>query len=213
MDKEESGMLELCGRTAQVEHLMGKKRFKIVYREEAPFFHHERVQLSAQNSNCFLEMFFLMEEKQYCVYYDYTQCISFQEYMENLSGMQPKRLSDERDALALIDVLVGVFMALKEAEEYLLFLERYELNVDCIFISVKERRPRICYIPVKEEKIQTRNNKIESFLREVGQLSKNQTFIFMLDGLLERMERENLGIYGLMNALHSMHRNFMIALR
>lgn len=201
----------ICGRNMELEQVLGRSGFAIEYCGKDNFFPYERVQLSSGNMSGFLPMCFLLKEGQNLVSYDSTNCTTLKLYMADLKEKGLGRLPNERDTIELLRILMETLTNIEEGEDFLICFNRYELEVDNLFVQVNVGKPLICYIPVLETKKIPPMERILHFINEVGVLSESQTLQCMVKNVNDRARKENLGICGIINVLGTIRRDLAIA--
>lgn len=174
-------------------------RFYVNYKKDE-FFNYERIYLS-QSDGPFLKMQFMEIDNYLRAYYDFTGYITFKDYLKKVDSKELNFQAEiENKEFLLPELLMGLkklLIGLNEAEDFLLFLDRYIVKLSDIYINVSGGEVKFAYIPIgiKVDK----NNKIIELLKEIELEFPKINVSFAISRIIRFLELESPTLMALVN--------------
>lgn len=204
--------INIEGIKLQKEELGGRKKFWVEIKN-SELHRHEKVFLSNHACDGFLPMNFLSNEINYetmiKVYYDYSGFIQLKSYLKLSKENQHSRFSIEEDMQTVLYIIDQVIRVILDAEDCMLFLDRFHLRADCIFINTSSKEVKIAYIP-DHPKLNTQENKLVVLIESVEDLLQNSMASNILRDLKDKILVENIGADQIRNLIGKSLRDLKI---
>lgn len=194
------------------EDIGGRKKFWSEIKD-SELYRHEKVFLSNHTCDGFLPMNFLNNEINnetiVKVYYDYSGFIQLKSYLKLSKENQYGRFSAEEDMETVLYIIDQVIKIMKDAEDCMLFLYRFHLTADYIFINPSSKEIKIAYVP-DNLKLNTQKNKLVVFIESVEDLFQNSIASNILMNLKTKILIENTGTEQIRNLIGKSLRDLKI---
>ena len=202
--REWSNSARLAINEDQFEESAGRRRFYLIF-DESSFYEYERRMLKESGCPYTLPMNFLYDEDKVKAYYDFTEFIILDEYINRkISSI----VSERKNQLLLSDslkVVTNIICSLKGMENYLLFPDRMEIEIGSIFIHYESSKVAFSFIPgiEHEPSLQSRIIQITEEIKHLyNHLETDQYF----EKFINMINSKNLGLDGMINTLGEFQR-------
>lgn len=205
--------LNLQGYEIHTEMISGKKKFVLEVEplELHPF---ERKFLGAQVCKSMLPMNFLKMDNKELIYYDFTGLMGIKNYIASCNHYgktEDRRLSaGGEDVKLALTLLANMLLAVRSAEDCLLFLERYYFSGEIVFIDPETQEVKLAYLPERNV-LTSIEQKIMKGMDSLEQAFHNADVTEVMAQLKKYIINNNLGIEGIIREVGKRKRKLVRA--
>ncbi|WP_027399319.1 DUF6382 domain-containing protein [Anaerovorax odorimutans] len=191
----------------KIEDLYGRRKL-VMEIDSAKFYNFERKYLESNLCHYMLPMNFINIDSKEKIYYDITRLIPIESYIRSIKNEKKERFPQEENTRIAFSIIEQILSAVKDAEDCLLFLNRYRICKDNIFANIQTGNIHIAYLP--EENDLPTQTKIIEFIDSINKLFNEEIVSNTLFNLTQNIKRENLGIDEISNEISRIKREFVI---
>lgn len=200
--------VEFDGFEIGLEDIFGRRRF-FVELASSEFYPYEKKYLSSNLCGAILPMYFLKLDDKERIYYDFTGLVQLKDYIKGLHCNQNNRFPTGEKIHAALLILDQLFKGIRDAENCLLFMERYRLQKDMVFINPQTRELKIAYFP-ETATFLSPQKKLMACIEDINKGFQDTEVNYSLKSLLDTILNENLGMDGMIRLIGKMLRDSKI---
>jgi len=178
------------------ETINGKQEIKReLPKEQIPSY--QKQILSLSSTGFFLPMRFVFSEIMCEIYYECSQRIPLEQYLQQKKGVGIHSFLEEG-----IHLLEHLIEQIQQGEDHLLFLEDYTLSFDLLFVYESEKRVELLFLP-KEHEVDFLEE-WENLLNEIDTEVNDKQWSVYSQKLIQLSKDQNWGTEAILSYIREM---------